>query len=440
MGFSMLGAMGDYMAAKSREIVKIQLAKIKEDEKNDFEVMGTPEIEKKNALLKDSIEQFGLLDPLVVRPGGDGNYILVSGHRRKLMHDRLVQEGKNRFNQVECIVISTNEVDAEQILLEANLPNRVISDWEKMQAVKRMNDIFQRREDAGEKVEGRRREHIAEALGMSVSAVGRLEKIEKNLSEQYKQELKDGRIGVSVADKLASKPMEEQEAIHEAMGPKVRLTDLAKVETPQELEPEPEPELKQTQRRQEAKETRIKLQGIDPALGELGIIIIAMEENKEFRAGFYFDTTTDEGEPRHFEYINMQHSFLSYDTAWDVAMNLIRMDPDAKALLDTKEPQGPTGEAIIQPEDNPEDSFEDGLEDTENTDICNSSELVTFDSLQTNNGYVEVKVGHKFCVIESGSLEAGIPIARDNIFLTRNELQRMINVLEAAKNMLDTAE
>ena len=60
MGFSMLGAMGDYMAEKTREIVKIDLENIMEDEKNDFEVEGSTEIEAKNALLKDSIEQFGL--------------------------------------------------------------------------------------------------------------------------------------------------------------------------------------------------------------------------------------------------------------------------------------------------------------------------------------------------------------------------------------------
>ena len=38
---------------KTREIVKIRLDKIKEDEKNDFEVTGGVEIEKKNALLKE---------------------------------------------------------------------------------------------------------------------------------------------------------------------------------------------------------------------------------------------------------------------------------------------------------------------------------------------------------------------------------------------------
>ena len=63
MGFSMLGAMGGYMAEKPREIVKIDLDDLLDDKNNDFEVEGGTGIEKKNALLKDSIEQFGLLEP-----------------------------------------------------------------------------------------------------------------------------------------------------------------------------------------------------------------------------------------------------------------------------------------------------------------------------------------------------------------------------------------
>lgn len=360
MGFSMMGAMGDYMAKKNREIIKIRLNKIKEDEKNDFEVMGGVEIEKKNAMLKDSIEQFGLLDPLVVRPSGDGNYILVSGHRRKLMHDRLVEEGKTQFEQAECIVINVNDVDAEQILLEANIPNRVISDWEKMQAVKRMNDIFQRREDSGEKIEGRRREHIAGALGMSVSAVGRLEKIEKSLGEEYKQELKEGNIGISVADKLASKPIEEQKAIHEAMGPKVKLVDFAKFEEPEEQpkdEPEEEPE--QSLESEQTKETRTKLLGIAPELGELTVIVIVLRSG-HYRAGYCGWAMSEDGAVHSFDFVNEQYYFSSYDDAWDGAINLIKMDPLAKSLLMAKEEQGATGETIQQPEENIEEPEVEG--------------------------------------------------------------------------------
>lgn len=356
MGFSMMGAMGDYMAKKNREIVKIRLDKIKEDENNDFEVTGGVEIEKKNALLKDSIEQFGLLDPLVVRPAGDGSYILVSGHRRKLMHDRLVEEGKTQFEQAECIVINVNDVDAEQILLEANIPNRVISDWEKMQAVKRMNDIFQRREDSGEKIEGRRREHIAGALGMSVSAVGRLEKIEKSLGEEYKQELKEGNIGISVADKLASKPIEEQKAIHEAIGPKVKLVDFAKFEKTEE-QPEDEPE--QSPEPEQPKEIKTKLQGIAPELGELTVIIIDLRGGW-YRAGYCGWAMSEDGAVHSFDFVNEQFCYSSYDDAWDGAINLIKMDPLAKPLLMAKEKQGATGEIIQQPEETIEESEVEG--------------------------------------------------------------------------------
>ena len=99
MGFSMLGAMGGYMAEKPREIVKIDLDDLLDDKNNDFEVEGGTGIEKKNALLKDSIEQFGLLEPCTVRPAGGGKYTLISGHRRKLMHRRLVEEGKTEFQR-----------------------------------------------------------------------------------------------------------------------------------------------------------------------------------------------------------------------------------------------------------------------------------------------------------------------------------------------------
>lgn len=250
MGFSMLGAMGDYMAEKTREIVKIDLENIMEDEKNDFEVEGSTEIEAKNALLKDSIEQFGLLDPCIVRPAGGGKYTLISGHRRKLMHERLAQEGKEQFRKIDCVVMDATDDDAEQMLIEANIPNREISDWEKLQAVNRMNALFERKQNAGEKIPGRRREHIAAVLGMSTSAVGRMEKIEKNLTEEYKQELKEGNIGVSVADKIASKSEEEQKAIHATKGAKVKLVDL------QETKPLP-------------KETKTRLQGIPETAGEI---------------------------------------------------------------------------------------------------------------------------------------------------------------------------
>ena len=316
MAFSMMGAMGDYMAEKTREIVKIDLENIQDDEKNDFEVEGSTEIETKNALLKDSIEQFGLLDPCVVRPAGGGKYTLISGHRRKLMHERLAAEGKDQFRRVDCVIIDANDDDAEQMLIEANIPNREISDWEKLQAVNRMNALFERKQNTGEKIPGRRREHIAAVLGMSTSAVGRMEKIEKNLTEEYKQELKEGNIGVSVADKIASKPKEEQKAIHATKGAKVKLVDL------QETKPLP-------------KETKTRLQGIPETAGE--IIVVIGEYDGRFYAGYYGKAIGPNGFVHAFEYINKHQKYISREAAWDGAMDMITRDAWSNDLLKLKD-------------------------------------------------------------------------------------------------------
>lgn len=328
MSFSMMNAMGDYMAEKPREIVKIDLADILDDENNDFEVEGSTDIEIKNALLKDSIEQFGLLDPLTVRPAGGGKYKLISGHRRKLAHERLVAEGKTEFQKVDCIIRESDEVDAEQMLIEANIPNRVVSDWEKMQAVKRMNDIFEKRQQEGQKIPGRRREHIAAALGMSVSAVGRLEKIEKNLTQEYKDELKAGNIGVSVADKIASRPQEEQKDLHAEKGAKVKLVDLQ-------------------QEKQLPVETRSRVPGIPMDRGE--IILIIGEYGGQYYAGVcgrvYFHDTP----PHAFEYIDKQQKYISREAAMDGAMEMISRDAFAADLLklraeETQKPPKPKKE------------------------------------------------------------------------------------------------
>lgn len=328
MSFSMMNAMGDYMAEKPREIVKIDLADILDDENNDFEVEGSTDIEIKNALLKDSIEQFGLLDPLTVRPAGGGKYKLISGHRRKLAHERLVAEGKTEFQKVDCIIRESDETDAEQMLIEANIPNRVVSDWEKMQAVKRMNAIFEKRQQEGQKIPGRRREHIAAALGMSVSAVGRLEKIEKNLTQEYKDELKAGNIGVSVADKIASRTEQEQKDLHAEKGAKVKLVDL------------------QEEKRLPV-ETRSRVTGIPMDRGE--IILIIGEYDGRYYAGVCGRVYCPDTPPYAFEYIDKQQKYISREAAMDGAMEMISRDAFAADLLklraeETKKPPKPKKE------------------------------------------------------------------------------------------------
>ena len=115
-------------------------------------------------------------------------------------------------------------------------------------------------------------------------------------------------------------------------------------------EDEPKEEPEQSPQVEQPKETRTKLQGIAPELGELTVIVINIRDNR-YRAGYCGWAMSEDGAVHSFDFVNEQFYYLSYDDAWDGAINLIKMDPLAKPLLMAKEKQGATGENIQQPEE-----------------------------------------------------------------------------------------
>lgn len=229
---------------KTNVVLQIDLELLKDDPNNFFETEGGTDIEEKNAEMKDSIEDDGLLNPVIVRPDPDeeGKFLVVSGHRRKLIYTRLAAEGKEKYKKMPCIIKNIkDELKARMMLLEANTTARDVSDWEKSQAVKAYGEILEDMKKQGVEMSGRRRDNIAKALHISKTQVGQYEHINKNLGDEYKQELKDGNIGVSVADRLASLPPEKQAEIHDEKGADVKLSDVQR----DILEPPPTEKIKQ---------------------------------------------------------------------------------------------------------------------------------------------------------------------------------------------------
>jgi ParB family chromosome partitioning protein len=251
---------------KTNTIVKIDLDKIHADERNFFETAGGIEIEQKNEELKDSIEADGLIHPIVVRPrpGAEDEYIIISGHRRKAMFRRLRDEGKDGFGKIPAVIKNIPEgTQARMMLLEANTTQRESTDWEKAQAVKEYGEILDELKEKGEEMPGRRRDHIAAALHISKTQVGQYEKINKSLAPEYKEEMRAGNIGVTVADKLASLPEETQKELHEK-NPAPKAAEIQNgifaPEEPERPEPQEEPqeesqEVKEPEEPQEEKRT-----------------------------------------------------------------------------------------------------------------------------------------------------------------------------------------
>lgn len=160
--------------------------------------------------LKTSIEIFGVLQNLTVKPLDNGKYEIISGHRRHKACTELVAEGKTEFEYVPCGIRSERDEIKEHILLiMTNSTARELTDWEKMKQAEELRknfEILKKREN----LPGRVRDLVAEALNTSSTQIARLSAIDNNLTPEFKEEFKEGRIGTSAAYELSGMSEEQQ--------------------------------------------------------------------------------------------------------------------------------------------------------------------------------------------------------------------------------------
>lgn len=165
--------------------------------------------------LKTSIELFGVMQNLTVKPIGSGKYEIISGHRRHKACAELVAEGKTEFEYVPCGIQSERDEIKERILLiMTNSTARELTDWEKMKQAEELRKNFEALKKR-EGLPGRVRDLVAEALGTSSTQIARLSAIDNNLTPEFKEEYKEGRIGTSAAYELSGMSEEKQAAAFE---------------------------------------------------------------------------------------------------------------------------------------------------------------------------------------------------------------------------------
>lgn len=172
---------------------------------------STDEEELRN--LKDSIEIFGVQQNLVVKKTDENKYEIIAGHRRYLALKKLLEEGKKQFEYAPCKV--ENEEDSikdKLLLLITNSTARQLTDWEKTQQAKKLKELLIEYKKK-EKLPGGVREMIADILNTSPTQIARMERISKNLTEDFKQEFKEEKVNISTAYELSKLPQDQQEEI-----------------------------------------------------------------------------------------------------------------------------------------------------------------------------------------------------------------------------------
>ena len=198
------------------QVVQIPLSQLIVNEHNFFTVEDVQE-------LADHIALHGLFNPLTVCAAEEGKYRIVAGHRRRKALELLGRK------DAPCIVKNYDGEDSEMVaLIQSNLTSRELTYYEKMEAVIRLEKALRSMKERGVELPGRLRDHLAEQVSESASAVHRMQYIHKNLSPALLEALRHEQIGESVADELAhsSKKVQEEFEQRLARGETFRAQDV----------------------------------------------------------------------------------------------------------------------------------------------------------------------------------------------------------------------
>lgn len=195
--------------AKLEKIQILPLSELHPFEGHPFQVRDDEEMDK----MVDSVKEYGVMTPAIVRPRRDGGYEIVAGHRRCHASRRA------GVDTMPCIVRDMDDDTAIILMVDSNcqrehiLPSEKAKAYEmKLEAIKRQG----RRSDltsgqVGPKLEERRSNQIvAEKAGESVKQVQRFIRLNK-LTPDLMQLVNDGRLKTTPAVELSYLTPEEQE-------------------------------------------------------------------------------------------------------------------------------------------------------------------------------------------------------------------------------------
>jgi len=157
----------------------------------------------------------GLHEPLILGRI-NGEYWLASGHRRRAAIEMLVKGGADRFRVVNCRYKDMTETEFRLHVLIGNTFNRHYTDYDKMMEAEEWKKALKAAQkekllilEHGERV----RDYVARIMGTSAAVVGDYNRINKNATDEIKEQFKDGALGVTAAAAASQLPESEQKEI-----------------------------------------------------------------------------------------------------------------------------------------------------------------------------------------------------------------------------------
>jgi len=197
---------------KEVRIEKIPIARMVPFKSHPFKVQEGEELDR----LKESIEKSGVLVPVLIRPTTNGDYEVISGHRRMTACKAL------GIDTIPAIVKELSDEEAVIAMVDANLQREHILPSEKAFAYKMKMDAMKRqgqRTDLTSSQVATRKDaasDIGAVLGESRDSVFRYIRL-TNLIPELLDLVDQGDIALNTAVALSYLKPYEQEWVHEAI-------------------------------------------------------------------------------------------------------------------------------------------------------------------------------------------------------------------------------
>ncbi|MBB6676283.1 ParB/RepB/Spo0J family partition protein [Cohnella lubricantis] len=201
---------------KREKVLDIPLSEISDFPGHPFKVKAD------EAMLEmaDSVKQYGVLVPGLVRPKADGGYEMVAGHRRKKASELAGRE------TMPCIVRELDDDQATIIMVDSNLQRENIAPSEKAFAYKMKLEAMKRQAgrpskenstQVGQDLRGKYSvEILADQAGESRNQIQRYIRLTE-LTPFILEMVDDKRIAFNPAVELSYLAEEEQKALYETM-------------------------------------------------------------------------------------------------------------------------------------------------------------------------------------------------------------------------------
>ena len=191
--------------AKLEKIQILPLTELHPFRNHPFQVRDDDEMDK----MVDSVKEYGVMTPAIVRPRQDGGYEIVAGHRRCHASQRADVE------TMPCIVRDMDDDTAIILMVDSNcqrehiLPSEKAKAYEmKLAAIKRQG---QRRDlTSGQVVQKLSVQEVADGSGEGYKTVQRFIRLNKLTPELMKM-VDDGKLKTTPAVELSYLTPEEQE-------------------------------------------------------------------------------------------------------------------------------------------------------------------------------------------------------------------------------------